>query len=121
MAISSYKDLDAWQQAMLLVEAVYGLTHSFPREEAYGLTSQLRRSVVGIPSNLSEGHQQSTRAYRHYVALALGCHAECETQLEIAQRLKLAPEEELVPVVELTARVGRLLHGLARSLRRASK
>jgi four helix bundle protein len=65
MAISSYRDLDVWQVSMAFVEQVYLLTSGFPRAEAYGLTNQLRRAAVGIPSNISEGHQQSTRAYRH--------------------------------------------------------
>ena len=101
---------------MSLAEAVYSLTRKFPPEERYGLTAQLRRSVIGIPSHVSEGHQHRRRAYRHYVTIALGAQAECETQLELARRLRFVSPEEIDPVIELTARVGRILHGLARSL-----
>jgi len=116
MAITSYRDLEAWRLGMSLAEAVYALTRSFPPEERFGLTSQLRRSAVGIPSHVAEGHQHGTRAYRHYVVMALGSQAECETQLELARRLALASPEQIAPVVDLAARVGRVLHGLARSL-----
>ena len=116
MAIKSYRDLDAWQISMSFVEQIYELTRMFPRDELYGLTSQLRRAAVGIPSNVSEGHQQGTRAYRRYVIVALGCQAECETQLELARRLKLAPSESIAPVLETAARVGQILPGLVRSL-----
>jgi len=93
MKITSYRDLEAWQLGMDLAEAIYGLTRKFPREELFGLTSQLRRAAVAIPSNVAEGHRHGTVAYRHYVTIALGSHAECETQLELASRLKLAPAD----------------------------
>jgi len=118
MAITSYKDLEAWQLAMELAEAVYGLTRTFPREELFGLTSQLRRAAVAIPSNVAEGHRHGTNAYRHYVVMALGSQAECETQLDLASRLKLAPAEKIATVSNLAGRVGQVLHGLARSLPR---
>jgi four helix bundle protein len=114
--ITSYRDLEAWQLGMSFVEDVYSLTRFFPREEIFGLTSQLRRAAVSIPSQVAEGHRQGTRAYRHYVVRALGSQAECETQLELARRLKLAPLERIEPVSELAARVGQILHGLLRSL-----
>jgi four helix bundle protein len=114
--ITSYRDLDAWQLGMNLALSIYELTRRFPRDEQYGLTSQLRRAAVGIPSHVSEGHQHGTRSYRHFVVLALGCQAECETQLELALRLKLAPPADIQRTMELAARVGKVLHGLARSL-----
>ena len=116
MNIASYRDLDAWQLGMAFAELVYGLTNAFPVEERFGLTSQLRRAAVSIPSHVAEGHQHPTRAYRHYVTIALGSQAECETQLELARRLRLAPEERIAPVIEFAARLGRVLHGLSRSL-----
>jgi four helix bundle protein len=120
MRITSYRDLDAWLLSMDLVEAVYTITKLLPREELFGLTMQLRRAAVGIPSNVSEGHQYGGRAYRRYVIIALGCQAECETQLELIQRLKLAPANAVAPVMELAARVGQVLHGLGRSLKTKS-
>ena len=116
MPITSYRDLEAWQLSMSLAEAVYELTRRFPREELYGLTSQLRRAAVGIPSHVSEGHQHGARAYRNYVTIALGAQTECETQLELARRLKTAPPEDIESVARLAARVGRVLHSLRRSL-----
>ena len=118
MAITSYRDLEAWQLGMTLAENVYVLTRLFPREEMYGLTSQLRRSAVAIPSNVAEGHRHGTNVYRHYVMLALGSHAECETQLDLAARLTLAPADQIATMQKLIARVGQVLHGLARSLPR---
>ena len=114
--ITSYRDLEAWQLGMVFVEDIYALTSSFPHEELFGLTSQLRRASVSIPSLVAEGHRQGTRAYRNYVIRALGSHAECETQLELALRLKLADPERIRPVTILATRVGQILHGLLRSL-----
>src|SRR5262245_51453418 len=106
---------------MSLAEEVYALTRHFPREETFGLTSQLRRACAGIPSHVAEGHQHSTRAYLRYVVIALGSQAECETQLELAVRLGLSSPEATAPARELAARVGQVLHGLARSLARKTK
>ena len=72
MPIQSYRDLEAWQVGMDFVVRVYAVTKSFPRQEVYGLTSQLRRAAVAVPSNISEGHQHGTKAYLHFVVLALG-------------------------------------------------
>jgi four helix bundle protein len=118
MAITSYRDLEAWQLGMTFAEGVYELTRTLPREESFGLTSQVRRSAVAIPSNVAEGHRHGTNAYRHYVIMALGSQAECETQLELASRLELAPADKVATVLILAARVGQVLHGLARSLPR---
>jgi four helix bundle protein len=116
MSIRSFRDLEAWQLGIELALRVYSLTKSFPREELYGLTSQLRRAAVAIPSNISEGHQQGTKAYLHYVVIAIGSLAEVDTQLEISNRLRLVQREELVPVVELATKLRRVLHGLRRAL-----
>ena len=116
MSIISYRDLDAWQIGMTLAEAVYEVTEDFPVRERYALSAQLRRAASGIPSNVAEGHQMGTKSYRHHVLIALGCQAECETQLELARRRRMAPEQDLDVAIDLAARVGRILHGLARSL-----
>jgi len=118
MMIRSYRDLHAWQLGMTLAEEVYALTRAFPKDELFCLTSQLRRAATGIPSHVAEGHQHGTNAYRHYVMIALGSQAECETQLELALRLKFAPAEKINEVKERAAEVGRVLHGLSRSLGR---
>ena len=101
---------------MDLVVAVYGLNKAFPREELYGLSSQLRRAAVSIPSNISEGHQQGTKSYAHFVSLALGSLAEAETQIEAAIRLRYVSAQETESVSHLASHLRRVLHGLRRSL-----
>lgn len=87
--IHSYKDLIVWQRAMELVTAVYELTEAFPREEMYGLTSQIRRSAISIPSNIAEGRVRgSAKEFMQFLRIAYGSGAELETQIEIAKRLK---------------------------------
>ena len=116
MTIQSFRDLEAWQLGMEFVVRVYAVTRGFPREERYGLTSQLRRAAVAIPSNVSEGHQQGTKHYLHFVVRALGSLAEAETQLELARRLRMTDDDELGSVADLAGQVRRVLHGLRRSL-----
>lgn len=89
----SHRDLPVWQQAMSLVEAVYRLTATFPVDERYGLTAQLRRAVVSVPSNIAEGAaRSSTGELGHFLGIALGSAAEVETQLELAKRLSMTVE-----------------------------
>jgi four helix bundle protein len=114
---AAFKELDAWQQAMCLVEEIYKSTAQFPREELYGLTSQMRRAAVSVPSHVAEGYcRRSTRAYAYHVSVALGSHAELETCIELACRLGFLPSDERARFEERTSSVGRLLSGLHRSL-----
>jgi four helix bundle protein len=118
--IESYKDLTAWQKAMTLAAECYRLTAAFPAEERYGLTAQARRAAVSIASNLAEGHNRRSRqAFANHVGIALGSQAELETQIALAVRLGFATQAAAAPVLELAAEVGRLLHGLVRSLENA--
>jgi len=88
MKIQSYKDLIVWQKSVLLCEKIYILTEKFPKSEMYGLTSQIRRAVVSIPSNIAEGRSRgSRRDFAQFLRIALGSTAELETQLEISRRL----------------------------------
>jgi four helix bundle protein len=98
----SHKDLPVWQQAMALAETVYRLTESFPADEEFGLTAQLRRAAVLIPSNIAEGAaRSSTGELGHYLGIALGSTAEVETQLELAKRLALiANTDEATDLLE---------------------
>jgi four helix bundle protein len=105
---------------MDFVVRIYELTKQFPPEERYCLSAQLRRAAVAIPSDVSEGHQHGTKAYAHFVTLAIGSLAEAETQIELARRLRLAPENQFAPVVDMAATLRRLLQGLRRSLERIS-
>ena len=119
MAVRSYRELVAWQKAMDLVEAVYRSTACFPKEEIYGLTSQVRRSAVSIPSNVAEGQgRASTRDFLNFLSIAAGSLCEMETQLLLAQRLHYLPSTAVADLLDHSAEVGRLLHGLRRALMR---
>ena len=117
MVIKSYRDLIVWQKAMDLVEVVYKMTQSFPNEECYGLTSQIRRAAVSVPSNIAEGHsRKSSKEFLHYLSIAYGSLGELETQIQIAQRLTYLQKDEAERLLEKAAEVGRLSNGLSRSL-----
>ena len=116
--IRSFKDLEVWQAAMELLTMVYGLALEMPASERFELSAQLRRSAVSIPSNIAEGHARRGRAYRHHVLIALGSTAELETQLEAAVRLHFFTTDQVQAATDLINRVGQMLHGLARALRR---
>src|SRR3990167_2659837 len=86
--IDSYKDLIVWQKAMELVEKVYGLTGEFPKEETFGLVSQMRRAAVSIPSNIAEGRTRSyKKEYVQFLLTAYASGAELETQILLSKRL----------------------------------
>ncbi len=119
MAGKNYRDLLVWQKAMDLVEDVYRVTKPFPREEIYGLTAQLRRAAVSIPSNIAEGQgRRSDREFLNFLSIAHASLREVETQILIAQRLKYVNEDKKSELFEQTSEVGRLLNGLMRSLER---
>src|SRR5438876_464818 len=118
-AIKSYRDLVAWQKAMDLVELVYSTTHDWPKEELYGLTTQARRAVVSIPSNIAEGQgRASTKEFLHHLSIARGSLLELETQALVAQRLGYLQSEVAERLLISAAEVSRLISGLARSLPR---
>jgi four helix bundle protein len=118
-SVITYRDLEVWKQSMTLVEDCYRSTMAFPGSELYGLTSQLRRAAVSIPSNVAEGHcRPTTRAYTHYVGISLGSHGELETCIEIARRLTFLEPDETRKLLETANSVGRLLNGLYSSLER---
>src|SRR5262245_2783899 len=101
---------------MALAETVYALTDGFPRAERFGLTFQIRKSVVSIPSNIAEGHARKTGYYLQHLNIAMGSEAELQTQLELAYRLKFVPERRVQPILASAAEIGRMLHGLAGSV-----
>jgi four helix bundle protein len=119
MSAKHYGELIAWQKAMDLVERVYEATECFPRKEVFGLTNQLRRAVVSVPSNIAEGQgRQSTRDFLHFLSIAKGSLQEVETQIIIARRLVYLDEKKATDLLELTAEVGRVIGGLCRALSR---
>ncbi len=116
--LQSYRDLDVWQKAIELVEAVYRMTEGFPNDERFGLTSQMRRAAVSVPSNIAEGYGRRSRGeYRQLLGVANGSLKELETQIVIAGRLQFASKDQARPAWELAQDVGKLLHKLQASLR----
>jgi four helix bundle protein len=110
-----FKELLVWQKAMVMVTRVYELTRSFPREEMYGLTSQIRRAAVSVPSNIAEGQARPTTGeFKHFLGIARGSLAELDTQLLIAQNLGYF--QQTGDLFDKLAEVGRMLSGLVSSL-----
>ena len=117
MTASHFRELEVWQLAMQLARAVYGLTAAFPREERYGLTAQLQRAAVSIPSNIAEGNARSSlRDYARFVSMALGSTAEVQTQLLLSRDLDLGTEADSAAALELCDRVGQMLSRLHQAL-----
>jgi len=117
----SYRDLIAWRKAMWLVTEVYQLTRAFPRDELYGLTNQLRRAAVSIPSNIAEGQARySPKEFRHFLSLSRGSLVEIETQLMIAHNLGYIPEKQSQSLLGEAAELGRILNGLIKSIKEAA-
>ena len=117
MSISHFRELEVWQVAMELAKQVYQVTAGFPRDERYGLTSQLQRAAVSVPSNIAEGNaRHSTRDYARFVSMALGSCAELQTQLFLAGALGLGVETQRQQALELADRVGQMLQRLHQSL-----
>jgi four helix bundle protein len=115
----NHKDMKAWNLSMQLVEEVYRVSSDFPRQETYGLTSQVRRAVVSVPSNLSEGAARNgNKEFINFLGMSLGSLAEVETQLIIASRLGYADVSALLPLVN---RVRALIIALKRYLNRSIK
>jgi four helix bundle protein len=115
--ISSYKQLIVWQKAMDLTTGLYKLTAKLPKEEQYGLTSQIRRAAVSIPCNIAEGNRRGTRKdYRSFLLISLGSGAELETQLEIVKRLTFVPEKEIVTLEVQLSEIMRMLNTMIQKL-----
>lgn len=113
----NYRDLVAWQRAMDFVEMVYELAKRFPQDELYGLTSQLRRAVVSIPSNIAEGEgRNSPNDFARFLSIAHGSLREVETQLLIAVRLGYLDADEIDDALRLSEETGRIINGLKRHL-----
>lgn len=118
MTIQSYRQLIGWQKSMELVRQIYEVTKDFPKEEIYGLTSQIRRAAISVPSNIAEGQgRDSTKEFLHHLSMAYGSLMEVETQILIAESLKYLTSEDTKLILEKTAEAGRLINGLSRSLK----
>ena len=118
----SCRDLVVWQRAMQLTVAVYKLTQEFPCEERYGLTSQIRRSVVSIPSNIAEGQDRgSAGEFRQFLGIARGSNCEVQTQLEIARALNLGSPRLIEEAEVLSDEVRKMVFGILDSLKDTKK
>ncbi|MCC6126282.1 MAG: four helix bundle protein [Pirellulales bacterium] len=117
MSGKNYRDLIVWQKAIELVVEIYRLTQTFPKEELYCLTSQIRRAAISIPSNIAEGQGRRTKKeFANFLSFAHGSLRETETQLTIAQRLGYAKPTTVEATLNRCAEIGRLLNGLSNSL-----
>jgi four helix bundle protein len=115
---NSFRELVVWQRSIELTLEIYQLTKLFPREELFGLTSQLRRAAVSIPSNIAEGQCRITKGeFIQFLGIARGSNSELQTQLIICRRLKLGDEQALRCCDSLAVEVGRMLNSLILSLK----
>ncbi|MBN1310503.1 MAG: four helix bundle protein [Anaerolineae bacterium] len=118
MKIKSFRDLRVWQSAMDLVEHIYRVMELFPTSEVYGLTNQMRRAAVSIPSNIAEGHTRGhTSEYLQFLSVAQSSLADLQTQIEIALRLKYTTPDQAQPILELAQSLSKQLYALRNSLK----
>ncbi len=111
--VKSFRQLVVWQRSIELATTIYRLTGRFPKEELYGISSQMRRSAVSIPSNISEGHGRlNLREYRQFLGIARGSNFELQTQLEISRQLGLAHVELIAHAESLSHEVGKMLYAI---------
>lgn len=117
----TYVDLEVWRATMDLAEGIYRITKVFPKEETYGLTSQLRRAAVSVPSNIAEGKGRSSeKELAQFLCHSRGSLFELETQINLALRLRYIDEQAAKLMLQKAARTGQLLNGLLRSIRTPS-
>lgn len=115
--IKSFRDLNIWQKGIDLVKDIYKETQNFPRQEIYGLTNQIRRAAISIPSNIAEGHIRQHRAeFRQFLSVALGSLAELETQIVISRELNYISTEKSLNVIDQMGSLGKMIRGLIKRL-----
>ncbi|MGA2673687.1 MAG: four helix bundle protein [Terracidiphilus sp.] len=116
--VQSFRELLVWQRALQLTISIYRLTQGFPREEIYGLTSQIRRAAVSVPSNIAEGHGRlSTGEYRQFLGVARGSNFELQTQIEIARALGFGDSKLLDEAEGLSFEVGKMISGVLNAIK----
>lgn len=116
-AINDYRDLRVWIESVTLTAQIYEMTRLFPREEQFGLTSQMRRAAVSIPANIAEGYgRETTAAFINFLRIAQGSLKELETLTIVAQRVGILGAQEADKTNALTARIGKMLRAYIRSL-----
>ncbi len=118
MKVKQFRDLLVWQKSMALAREIYRITRKFPKDEMFGLTSQMRRAAVSISSNIAEGQGQLTdKSFCLFLTRARGSLYELETQSELAESLEMMEKTELEQILSSCKEIGRMLHGLLNSMR----
>jgi four helix bundle protein len=116
--MKTYKEFIVWQKAVELVTVIYSFTRNFPKDELYGLTNQIRRASISIPSNIAEGFGRNTRReFKRFLEISIGSLFELQTQLEISKKLQFLSEEEFNSVYSLTREIEAMLASLIRKLK----
>ena len=117
MSIKDYKELNVWQKGIEIVDQIYSITENFPQKESYGLSSQMNRAAISVPSNIAEGFARGhTAEYKRFLRIALGSCAELDTQLIIAARRKYITEFAAVGIRETLNHQSRMLMNLIKNL-----
>jgi four helix bundle protein len=117
--IESYRDLEVWREGMDLAEACYQLTKTFPKEEMYGLVSQIRRAAVSVPANIAEGYGREYRnEYIQFLRIAQGSLRELETHILLALRVELITDQKAQPILTQCESTGKVLRALLRALQK---
>ena len=117
--LKTHKDLDVWKKSVALVTTVYELTKSFPKDEIYGITNQIRRSAVSVPSNIAEGSaRQGNKEFTQFLYISLGSLTELETQLLISNNLQYLSENDFESLMVDIKEIGKMLIGLIRYVKR---
>jgi len=115
--MNSYRDLIVWQKSMLLVTAIYKITANFPEDEKFGISSQIKRSAVSVPSNIAEGYGRNYKKdYARFLQISRGSLYECQTQLEIAVNLNFIGIEDLKEINNVSLEVEKMLNSLIKKL-----
>src|SRR4051812_4192378 len=114
--IRDFTDLMVWQKAIQLGKMIYGVTCEFPKEEKFGLTSQVRRAAVSVASNIAEGHARQGKEFAYFLSIARGSLAETESQLLFAVEIGYLKSEAIIPIRELASEIHRMTAALANKL-----
>lgn len=117
MAIKDYRDLLVWQKSMSLAKEIYLFTESFPQHEIYGITNQMRRSAVSVPSNIAEGHgREAPKEFARFLRIARGSLSELQTQLYLSTDLNYGDNTQFNNLMAASEEIGRMLRGLQNTL-----
>ncbi len=121
MKVHNFRELVVWQKAMDLAKLAYSFTGFFPKEEKYGLTSQIQRSAISIPSNIAEGcGRTTTKDFQHFLGFSMGSCFELETQMILAFRFGYISESQIIDFSQAIGTIQRMLNGLYDSLDKKS-